>query len=288
VKAPDWDDRLLSAHRNFIGVEEVRRAFDYLSAAALRAHLYIAQNSGIAGQKKSVHYNEPHTAERPFAFIINRGHLLFYVRRYIQKRFPDGIASFKRSFAVVSENRSGEWKIRIETLEDAKRIQAMALDSESSKVGSSTFDSREEADDIAARVIEERGDIGPVEKDQLIKARRGQGHFREELESSELGCRLTRITDRGHLRASHIKPWSKSNDREKLDPNNGLLLSPHIDHLFDRGYISFADNGDLMRSNRLDPSILAAWGVQSPPNCGNFNAPQCVYPDYHRKHVFLK
>ena len=116
----------------------------------------------------------------------------------------------------MSENPDGEWKIRIETLEDAKRIQAMALEWESSREGSSTVELRNEADDIAARIIEERGDIGPVEKDQLIRARRGQGHFRCDLESLELRCRLTQITDRGHLRASHIKPWSKSNDREKV------------------------------------------------------------------------
>ena len=88
MKAPEWDDRLFSEHRTFIGVEEVRRAFDYLSAAALRTHLYIAQNSGAGNQKKSLHYNEPLTAQRPFCLIIKRGHLLFYVQSIRPKAIP--------------------------------------------------------------------------------------------------------------------------------------------------------------------------------------------------------
>jgi hypothetical protein len=72
------------------------------------------------------------------------------------------------------------------------------------------------------------------------------------------------------------------------NPSNGLLLSPHIDHLFDRGYISFADNGDLVISKYLEPSILATWGLKSQVNVGKFRASQCVYLDYHRKHVFQK
>jgi putative restriction endonuclease len=108
------------------------------------------------------------------------------------------------------------------------------------------------------------------------------------LEALELCCRLTRIAERGHLRASHIKPWCRSDDREKLDPNNGLLLSPHIDHLFDRGYISFTDDGDLMISSRLDISVLAGWGVSTTVDVGAFTTAQRTYLAYHRQNVFMK
>jgi len=287
MKAPEWDEQLFEEHRDYIEVEEVRRAFDFLTAAAFETDLYSVQNSGVGPQKKSFTYDEPQTNQRPFAFIVNRGHLLFYIRRAGLMRFPEGIRLFKKSFAAVNENPHGEWTIRIETLKDAKRIQAIALDSENGEESNSTFDlMRKEADDVAEQVIEERRDIGPVEKEQLIRARRGQGRFRQDLEGIEPGCRLTQVTDRGHLRASHIKPWSKADDCEKLDPNNGLLLSPHIDHLFDRGYISFTDGGDLMVSRYLDPSILGAWGVKSRVNVGKFGASQCVYLNYHRRYVF--
>jgi hypothetical protein len=289
MKAPEWDDGLFTAHRNYIEVEEVRRAFDYLSAAAFRTDLFSIQNSGVARQKKSFHYNEPLTAQRPFAFIVNRGHLLFYVRLPGQARFPGGIDFFKQSFAAVNDNPDGEWTIRIVTLEDAKRIQEIALGSESSEGSYTTIDlAREEADEITQRAIEQRRDIGAVEKEQLIRARRGQGQYRKGLESIEFGCRLTGVSDRRHLRASHIKPWCKSDDREKLDGNNGLLLSPHVDYLFDRGYISFTNNGDLMVSKRLEQAVLRAWGIELPTKTSPFSHAQCAYLEYHRQEVYLK
>ncbi|MGB9332880.1 MAG: HNH endonuclease signature motif containing protein, partial [Steroidobacteraceae bacterium] len=84
--------------------------------------------------------------------------------------------------------------------------------------------------------IWQRTNLGPREKRQLISARIGQGIFRENVERIEKACRVTGVLDRRHLRASHIKPWKVSDDREKIDGFNGLLLSPHIAHLFDRGH----------------------------------------------------
>ena len=78
MKAAEWDEQLLEEHRDYIEVEEVRRAFDFLMVAAFETHLYRVQNSGVGPQKKSFAYDEPGTNQRPFAFIVNRGHLLFY------------------------------------------------------------------------------------------------------------------------------------------------------------------------------------------------------------------
>lgn len=144
------------------------------------------------------------------------------------------------------------------------------------------------ADDQAEERIEQRIDIGPAQKVQLVKARRGQGLFRENLERVELGCRLTGLLDRRHLRATHIKPWCLSEDAEKLDGCNGLLLSPHIGHLFDRGYISFSDRGDLLLSRDLNPAVLEKWGITPPRNVGAFGPEQCRYLQYHRTRVFDK
>jgi hypothetical protein len=132
-----------------------------------------------------------------------------------------------------------------------------------------------------------REDLSPPEKETLIRARRGQGRYRQDLERVEMGCWLTGIIDRRHVRASHIKPWSVSNDREKLDPNNGLLLSPHVDHLFERGYISFTDEGELLVSKALNPVVLSAWGLTAPKRKA-FNEKQRAYLAYHRKSVFEK
>ena len=119
-----------------------------------------------------------------------------------------------------------------------------------------------------------------------MKARFGQGVFRQNVEQVEHACRVTKVLDRRHLRAGHIKPWRSSDDREKLDGCNGLLLAPHVQHLFERGYISFADDGDLLVSRMLNPSVLAAWGVTLPFNAGGFRPEQQAYLAYHRENVF--
>lgn len=76
-------------------------------------------------------------------------------------------------------------------------------------------------------------------------------------------------------------------NRERLNGNNGLLLSPHVDHLFDRGYISFEDNGDVLLSPRIEVSEFSRLGVVVPLNVGAFSAEQYVFLDYHRTTVFL-
>jgi hypothetical protein len=153
--------------------------------------------------------------------------------------------------------------------------------------GADVLSSQLFADELAQELaILQRADLSKAEKESLIQARRGQGRYRQDLEKVEGGCRVTGLIDRRHLRASHIKPWSESNDQEKLDPSNGLLLSPHIDHLFDRGYISFTNDGDLLVSKHLNPVVLGAWGLTGSIKRKPFDAKQCVYLEYHRNHVF--
>jgi putative restriction endonuclease len=85
------------------------------------------------------------------------------------------------------------------------------------------------------------------------------------------------------LRASHIKPWRVSTDNEKLDGNNGLLLAPHIDHLFDQGYISFTDEGELLVSPACPIAVLEAWGLTPGMQVGRFRKEQRPYLADHRK-----
>jgi HNH endonuclease len=133
-----------------------------------------------------------------------------------------------------------------------------------------------------------RSDLRPREKRELISARAGQGLFRENVERLEKKCRVTGVLDRRHLRASHIKPWRVSDDREKLDGCNGLLLSPHIEHLFERGHISFADGGRLLVSSRLNPLVIRAWGLERARPPRPFGSGQRAYLDFHRQQVFEK
>lgn len=142
------------------------------------------------------------------------------------------------------------------------------------------------ADEISEQTLWARPDLAETEKEQLVRARRGQGLFRSRVELIEPQCRVTGVCDKAHLRASHIKPWRESSDAEKLDGHNGLMLAPHVDHLFDRGFISFSDAGDLLVSPSLDPQLLVAWGLRVPFNVGGFSAKQRSYLAYHRGEVF--
>jgi hypothetical protein len=144
-------------------------------------------------------------------------------------------------------------------------------------------DQAEHEDESHQRTILDRHHLGPVEKQQLVKARRGQGVFRDNVEAREPFCRITRVSNPRYLRASHIKPWRKSSDSEKLDGNNGLMLAPHIDFLFDRGLISFEDDGKLIVSAQIEENALEAWGIPLELNVGPFSAEQSVYLKFHRE-----
>jgi len=146
----------------------------------------------------------------------------------------------------------------------------------------------QDPDARADRDVFARTDIGPTEKQTLVNARRGQGLFRERVIQLEGKCRVTGVDLVDHLRASHIKPWKMSSDQEKLDGNNGLLLAPHIDHLFDQGFISFSDFGDLIVSKQCPVTLIKAWGIDESANMGPFRLAQCSYLAHHRAMVVRK
>jgi hypothetical protein len=137
------------------------------------------------------------------------------------------------------------------------------------------------------RALRERPDLEETVKQALRNERRGQQVFRERVLQHEPACRLTGVSDPAHLRASHIKPWAQSDSRERLDGSNGLMLSPHVDHLFDRAYISFNDDGTLLVLNDDINQLLQRWGIdcrKNPTTPTPFNTRQCAYLVHHRQH----
>lgn len=138
--------------------------------------------------------------------------------------------------------------------------------------------------------IKQMSAISATEKDALVKARRGQGVFREEVCLIEHACRITRIANPKYLIASHIKPWRHCPNEERLDGENGLMLCPNIDLLFDRGLISFDDAGDVLLSPVADEDVLAKMSinVKKKMNVGGFTSGQKLYLNYHREQIFLQ
>jgi hypothetical protein len=146
-------------------------------------------------------------------------------------------------------------------------------------------------DDDLEKAIAADSSLDGTAREALIAARRGQGRFRLNVEAIERGCRLTGVTDRRLLRASHIKPWrSCITNEERLDGENGLLLTPTADHLFDRGYISFSDDGSVLVSPVIDAADLSRLGLLSVHQLkvDSFSPGQRTYLAFHRADVFLE
>lgn len=141
-----------------------------------------------------------------------------------------------------------------------------------------------ELDDVTA----EQMVLGPTFKEQVVRARRGQGVFRANVMLNEEHCRVTKVTERCHLVASHIKPWRDASDAERLDGANGLLLSPHIDHLFDEGYITFTAGRRLLVVPEVRDKLVNAWGIDPAVDVGGFRPAQRTYLDYHYANVFRR
>ncbi|WP_447879257.1 HNH endonuclease [Serratia fonticola] len=103
-------------------------------------------------------------------------------------------------------------------------------------------------DENTAKVKEATGST----KETTIQARVGHGPYRDKLfKKWGSKCAVTGIAVESILTASHIVSWSISNDKEKVDPYNGLPLIPNLDRLFDRGMISFDDNGHLLHKKEF-------------------------------------
>lgn len=138
--------------------------------------------------------------------------------------------------------------------------------------------------------IESDTALTKTERQTLVNSRIGQGRFKDNVKQIESRCRITKVDRAEHLRASHLKPWRDADNAERLNGENGLLLTPSIDHLFDRGFISFEDNGDLLMSPVSHKESLRKMGVpiDSVFNTGAFTEGQKEFLDYHRESVFLE
>lgn len=79
-----------------------------------------------------------------------------------------------------------------------------------------------------------------------------------------------------------------STNEERLDPENGFLLAPHIDALFDKGYISVSDTGELMISSAEIEAQLEQWRVDLKVKISGLSERKKEYLAYHRNVVFVQ
>jgi len=141
--------------------------------------------------------------------------------------------------------------------------------------------------------IDSDPNLSVTQREQLIDARVGQGEYRTNLLESCGGfCPLSLVDDPELLVASHIKPWRSSSNLERLDPFNGLVLSPTFDLLFDNGLITFEDDCRLRISGLLSDANSRKLGLINGamfsrlPLLGDGQKKRRVYMKYHRENIF--
>lgn len=124
---------------------------------------------------------------------------------------------------------------------------------------------------------------------QMMLSRRGQGRFRNETLRFWGGrCAVSGLPEICFLVASHIKPWKDANPNERLDGFNGLPLTPNLDRAFDRGYVSFAEDGSIMISPVLSVESMQALGIRPDMALRICDERIGTYMAYHREHIFVQ
>lgn len=131
--------------------------------------------------------------------------------------------------------------------------------------------------------------IAITEKEAIIKARIGQGIFKKNLITKYGGkCVVTGLKIKQALIASHIKPWAVCDNTERVDVNNGILLSATFDRLFDSGLISFKDNGQILISDLVSNEDINILNIKNKDKFEiKYNANMHKYIEYHNQYIFI-
>lgn len=130
----------------------------------------------------------------------------------------------------------------------------------------------------------ENEDFGK-DKEAILKVRIGHGAFKKKLLKKGCYCKICNMSNEDFLIASHIKPWAASNEKEKVDVDNGFLLCPNHDSLFDKGYISFDNDGKIIISSKLSEEDKIKLNINSSMKI-TLSDNNTRYLKYHREKIF--
>ena len=122
-----------------------------------------------------------------------------------------------------------------------------------------------------------------TERQGLVTSRVGQGAYRKRIiHRWEYKCAVTGFNKLDVLIASHILPWASSDDNQRLDVHNGILLSPTYDALFDRHLISFENSGEIILSDSIETQAFQKIGVTGQEKINNLSNYNFEYLEKHR------
>jgi len=191
----------------------------------------------------------------------------------------------------INDSEKNNWRITqagkhhlIKLCEEISILQANELKKLSSfavkkaNIFLENLKSREEDDTFMNTPLTE------TEKEQLIKIRIGQGKFKNKLLCYDSKCKICGLSNQSLLIASHIKPWKDSNNMERLDVNNGFLLCSNHDSLFDKGYVTFNNEGKILISEQLSKSDYELLNLNSNILI-SINDENKKYLEWHRMNI---
>lgn len=192
----------------------------------------------------------------------------------------------------INDSEKNNWKITqagkyhlVQLCEEISMLEVIKLKKlsgfavEKTKIFLEYFKSREEHDTFMNTPLTE------TEKEQLMKIRIGQGVFKNKLLCNDRKCKICGLLNQSLLIASHIKPWKYSDNMERLDANNGFLLCPNHDSLFDKGYVTFNNEGKILISEQLPMSDYELLNINSNITI-NINDENRKYLEWHRENIF--
>lgn len=148
----------------------------------------------------------------------------------------------------------------------------------------------QQEDTILAEINRVQNDatLSVTEREAIVKARVGQGKFRDKLVDYWRGCSVSTFSHFDLLVASHIMPWRDADNQQRLDVFNGLLLLPNYDKLFDKGYISFDDNGRIIYSRYIDDTDRRLLKMDNTLHLIKIEDEHKTYLKYHRDNCLMQ
>jgi len=122
-----------------------------------------------------------------------------------------------------------------------------------------------------------------TERMGLVLSRVGQGAYRKSIINRwENKCAVTGHSDSRILIASHIHPWNQASPEQRLDVDNGILLSPTYDALFDRHLITFENSGKIVLSDSITEDDYHRVGVSGQERIQKFGIENQFYLEKHQ------
>ena len=219
-------------------------------------------------------------------YIKDRSRFLPIAPSYFDKTFKLLGVNFKTSHRCSWDNYS----TYLNLISDIKALLIHELSTEITLLDAHSFAwilSSQMTDENSLPNVKAYLKLDKTERESVVKARIGQGQFRDALLSYWRSCAVTGCKKPEVLIASHIKPWSESDLQDRLNMYNGLLLSPNLDSCFDSGLISFDNQGEILISHKLHKDDQVALGINQDMRLRKLDPKHVKFLEYHRENIFI-